>query len=157
MFLHFQNENPEGAINNSAKDIVKGIQETKTGDEKAKKSRVDGRRMTIMENVAAKQKKAEFTNLEKEFKKKFQNLSKLTRLLWTSLKWHPWCQIRPQSNGQMRSNSRIRIHVKLNFFTPFLAPFDRSWMLLKVIKIIFLEVNGLLGKGRRDQGMVRLG
>ena len=86
MFLHFQNENPEGAINNSAKDIVKGIQETKTGDEKAKKSRVDGRRMTIMENVAAKQKKAEFTNLEKEFKKKFQNLSKLTRLLWTSLK-----------------------------------------------------------------------
>ena len=29
-----------------------------------------------MENVAAKQKKAEFTNLEKDFKKKFQSLRK---------------------------------------------------------------------------------
>ena len=34
--------------------------------------------MTIMANVAARQKKADFTNLERDFKKKFQSLRKNT-------------------------------------------------------------------------------
>ena len=82
--FHFQNESPQGTIDKSAKDIVKGIQESKTKAEKRRQqtSRVDGRRMTIMENVAAKQQKATFTNLEKNFKKKFQEMSELTLLIF---------------------------------------------------------------------------
>ena len=61
---------------------MKAIQQESTSSMKKKKgptdktSRLNQRRMTIMESVAAKQKKAEFTNLEKDFKKKFQSLSK---------------------------------------------------------------------------------
>lgn len=64
---------------------MKAIQEENTTKKKNgptdKTSRLNQRRMTIMESVAAKQKKAEFTNLEKEFKKKFQSLSKIFYLI----------------------------------------------------------------------------
>jgi hypothetical protein len=52
------------------------FQETPSKKKNRMTSRVDGRRMTIMANVAARQKKADFTNLERDFKKKFQSLRK---------------------------------------------------------------------------------
>ena len=84
----FQNETPQGSIDKNARTIVKAIQQEGSSTKKKrqtandKTSRLNQRRMTIMESVAAKQKKAEFTNLEKEFKKKFQSISESLKFVF---------------------------------------------------------------------------
>lgn len=58
---------------------MKAIQQESPTAKKKKDERMNrlkGRRLTIIENAAAKQKKAEFTSLEKDFKKKWQSLRK---------------------------------------------------------------------------------
>ena len=59
-----------------------------------------------------------------------------------------------RSNAVKQSNLNP---CKIEFFYTIFGTVRPQLNVIKSDKDNFLEVNGLLGKGRRDQGMVRLG